>query len=115
MLYGQLYVPKQVICVLYIFNCYCNKNCLRLPYKHSINSEYGPINFFILRCLKKDQIKKTLYYTSLSAQAQKKELLEKNDIPTNEARYDLLQPLQVYQNVKTGQFKNIPLTNLIIH
>lgn len=54
-------------------------------------------------------------YKVLFAQAKKKEIILENAIPTDKARYNLLQLLYIYQDVRVAQLKDILPTNLITH
>ena len=45
----------------------------------------------------------------------KKNIILRNAIPTDKAKYDILQLLRIYQDVGATQLKNTCSTNLIIY
>ncbi len=81
----------------YIFNtllaCRCNTDCLCLVNEYSVDSD-GILKSFSTACwLEKREIKDTSDYKILIALAQEKSITLGETIPTNKAKYDLLQLL----------------------
>ena len=67
------------------------------------------------RRLERREIKDTPDYETLLVWAKEKRVTFGEAIPTDKAKFDLLQLLWVYQDVEAVKLKDIPPTNLITH
>lgn len=65
--------------------------------------------------MEKQEIKRAPDYKTLLTWAKKKSVILGDVIPTNKTKYNLLQLLWIYQNVRTIQLKDISPTDFITH
>lgn len=65
--------------------------------------------------MERREIKDSLDYETLPAWAKEMNVTLGEAIPTDKAKYDLLQLLWIYQDVGAIHLKGIPPTDLIIH
>lgn len=73
--------------------CQCSTDCLCLVHQHSVNSENPLEKFPTTRRLERREIKDTPDYTTLLAWTKEKGVTLEEAIPTDKAKFDMLQLL----------------------
>ena len=93
----------------------CNTNYFCLIHQNSAGSVPNPKDFSISQRLERWEIKDKPDYKTLLALAKDKSITLGDPIPTDQVRYDLLQLIWVYQDVRAIHLKDILSTDHIIH